>query len=164
MAIVCAERDAPRVTEQPDTLALGAVGPQPCSICPHQTDVGIAHAAHCSLPALLDLLVGLSQLLDLGGGLLRRHAGSVPDVFEGAVVVSLPGLPALLSALFPLGDLLSPGEPNLVQGVHFILPHGLVFFGGGQLDDGVDTVAFALTTENLFRVYRLGPVGRESHD
>lgn len=108
--------------------------------------------------------MSVTQLLDLGGGLLRCYARSVPDVLKGAVVVALPGLSALLSALFPLSDLLSPSEPNLVQCIHLILPHGLVFFGGGQLDDGIDTVAFALSADNLFRVYCLGTVSRESHD
>lgn len=108
--------------------------------------------------------MSVTQPLNLGGGLLRCDTRSVPDVLEGAVVMSLPGLSALLSALFPLSDLLSPGEPNLVQSVHLFLPHGLIFFGGGHLDDSIDAIAFALATKNLFRVYCLRPISRQGHD
>lgn len=108
--------------------------------------------------------MSVTQPLNLDGGLLGCDTRSIPDVLEGAVVVSLPGLSALLSALFPLSDLLSPGEPNLVQCIHLLLPHSLVFFGGGHLDDGIDAVAFAFSTKNLFRVYCLGPISREGHD
>lgn len=108
--------------------------------------------------------MGIAEFLDLGSGLLRRHASSVPNFREGMVIMSFPGRPSLLSALFPLGDLLPPGEPDLVQCIHLVLTHVFLFFGGGQLDNGIDAVAFALSTQYLFRLYCLRPVRRQSHD
>lgn len=159
-----AQRDACGIAQQANPLALGAVGPEPCAIRSRDTQLAVGYAAYSPIPGVFDPLVLASQLFNLLGVRLAGVPPPLSQLVECDAVVPLPGLASLLSKVISFRDLPPPRHADLVQRFHLVVAQPLFILGGGELQDNIDAVPFALPAQYLFGIAWFGLVGRERHD